>query len=369
MIKGGPYILILCVIGLALLAGGIGGRWEQFSPSAYKSSVEPVRPGQEDAIKRAVFAQERLWLLSDAGELWTVKEDAPKAERVALKEPVLDICIQDGQPVVVTSPRSEVSLWTLRAWSGSSWITVATADPEGEGLVSLQCAPGGLTLLTSGRLIEARGLHQTTVDLSNRVPSQPANTVLATPTHFFVGLNAGEWGGGLQRIDRRTGQVVALERNISGDLCGGPLNPSCDPVNGVVVLPWKPGCVVAAVGLVHMRSRGRLVEVCGEQIDLLHHGPCPYPDEQPDRRGGKDNEPRCTEAFFGIVPRSGGLMVVGSNGLSTLDRNGHVERAPLPAFKAYRPFDVSFAKDIVFVRSSANQRHSLSGYTPLMVAR
>jgi len=34
--------------------------------------------------------------------------------------------------------------------------------------------------------------------------------------------------------------VSAIERNTSGELCGGPLNTECDPVNGIAAEPQKP---------------------------------------------------------------------------------------------------------------------------------
>lgn len=64
----------------------------------------------------------------------------------------------------------------------------------------------------------------------------PAEAVLVTPKHVFVGYNAGEFGGGLQRIDRTTGIVSNID-DIDGDLCGGNLNPACDPVNGLATIP------------------------------------------------------------------------------------------------------------------------------------
>jgi hypothetical protein len=41
---------------------------------------EPRRPDQEAYLSRAAFADGRLWLLSDAGDLWSIAEG--KGERV-----------------------------------------------------------------------------------------------------------------------------------------------------------------------------------------------------------------------------------------------------------------------------------------------
>lgn len=358
MNRGSAYVLILFALGLALFAGAIGGAWERFAPAAYASSVEPVRPGQEDSIRRAVFADQRLWLLSDAGELWAVREADTDAHKIAAPDVTLDICVQQGLPVIATAPRDRAVSWHIRRWQEERWAEVAVVPVENDGLVAIACEPDRLTVVTSRRIVEL-GPKRRSVMLSNRVPTQPVSVVLATPTHLFVGLNAGEWGGGVQRIDRRTGEVRQLERNESGELCGGPLNSSCDPVNGLALSPWKPSCVVAAVGLIHMSGSGRLVEICEDRIASIHSEPCP----------GATGSAHCTMPFFGVVATGRTLLAVAPDELVTLDGGGRSAHVPTARFKPYGPFQVSFSPSYVLVNTSANQRHSVSGLTPLIVVR
>jgi hypothetical protein len=363
VLKGSAYVLILVVLGLAMLAGAVGGAWESFPPAAYAASIEPVRPGQENSIRRAVFADGRIWLLSDAGAVWTVREDAADAQQIALPGLALDICVQRGLPIIATAPQAHATAWTLWRWQGGRWADAAAIPVEDDGLVAITCEPDRLTLLTSRRIVELAGPRRRVVMLSNRVPSQPMSVVLAAPAHVFVGLNAGEWGGGLQRIDRRTGEVRRLESNVSGELCGGPLNTDCDPVNGIAPSPWKPGCVVAAVGLIHMTGRGRLVEVCEDRITNIHTEPCPS------ERSGKAGAPFCTMPFFGIIEAGGRLLAVAPGELVSLDGSGRASHLPAPRLRPYGPFQVSFTPDYVLLNTSANERHSVSGLTPLLASR
>jgi hypothetical protein len=66
---------------------------------------------------------------------------------------------------------------------------------------------------------------------------------------------------------------VVVEKTSSNDLCSGPLNTGCDPVNGIAIEPWKPDCVTIAIGLVHLMAHGRLVEVCGDNMRTLYSKP------------------------------------------------------------------------------------------------
>lgn len=371
MLRIGTFTLVLCVIGLALLAALIVGGWERFPPSMYEPAIEKVRTGQDDSIKRAAFAKDRLWLLSDAGELWTVRQTVAGAKRLETPKPVLDFCVQNGGPVIVTGDPGAAAAWTLLRLKDSEWTILGSVASDGDGLVVVQCAADRLILLTTRRIIEVQGEQQEALVLSHRIPARVPNVVLTTSAHVFVGLNAGEWGGGLQRVDRRTGEVVVPQSNISGDLCGGPLNPDCDPVVGVAPSAGKPGCVVAAVALRHMNTRGRIIEICGTRVERLYTGPCPYalPEDQL-ARTSRDGERLCNEAFSGVAQRRDALVAVSASGVSTVDKAGVAVRTPLPTFTGYGPFAVNFSSpDFVLVGSSASQRRSLGGGFPLLVPR
>jgi len=119
----------------------------------------------------------------------------------------------------------------------------------------MDCATDRVTLLTTRRLVSLDGDRQSAVTLSKELSGGLISSTYGTSDKLFVGFSAGEWGGGLHRIDRRSGNVTQVERNTAGGLCGGPLNSACDPVNGITAVPWNPDCIVAAVGLVHFEGR------------------------------------------------------------------------------------------------------------------
>lgn len=361
MSRPGVFVLVLCALGLALLTDGMGMAWEKFAPSAYEASIEPVRPGQEDSVKRAVFADGRLWLLSDAGEVWTVREGVHEARREALPEPVFDMCLQAGRPLVVSGRREAATTWTTRAWTGSAWRAEASLASQGDGLVGVQCDAKGLLIVSSRRILELRGARSKALKLSPRLAAVGVSSILATPDEVFVGLNVGEWGGGLRRVDRRTGQVTIIERRDTGEICDGPLNTDCDPVNGLAPEPWKPGCVAVAIGLIHMNGSGRIVEVCDGQVRRLYETPCVR--EPP-------AEPGCSEPYFGLVQMGDALWAVGAGAILVLDRTSAAKQTPLPPFTRYGPFSVNFeSPHAVLVLTTINQRRAMSAAVPLIVPR
>jgi hypothetical protein len=334
-------------------------------------AMEPVRPGQESSLIRAVFAEQRLWLLSDAGELSTITENGDERITQKLPAPVLDLCVSEGYPMVVTGGQGESAIWTLRKWINQTWSTVAVVPGGADHLVAINCTSGTATVLTTNRLITiGKDGAAHAVNLSKELSPVPriVSATYSNADQFFVAINAGEWGGGLRRINRNTGKIVEVERNISGAMCGGPLNSSCDPVNGIAPEPWRPDCLAVAVGLVHMSTHGSVVEVCGDTIRPLYvktytsgmwaallKGRAPPPE---------------TVAFFGLTSRGGTLWAAGTDGLYQIDEHGVATFTALPPFRTIGGIDVSFDNpQVVLVMTSANKRHSVSGSVPMLVPR
>ncbi|MDO9489833.1 MAG: hypothetical protein Q7J32_15765 [Sphingomonadaceae bacterium] len=319
------------------------------------------------SVVRAVFANDRLWLLHLDGSLGSLDPDSSKPEAVATTGKVVDICKSANRLTVVVDDSR--GAWTLQQYSPDGWVVGAKLQADGDTLIAVDCVSGGdITLVTNRRLLKVQGGTVNALRLKQELQPPLVNgTALASGDAVWVGLNIGEWGGGLRRIDRRDGQVVTIERNQSGELCGGPLNTSCDPVNGVAVSPWKPSCVVAAVGLVHMIAHGRVVEVCGTEVRRLYFKPL---DPQPPRGTLQDGEPSSTVAFFGLAHGGHTLWAIGIDGLYRFTGPQSPEFRTLPKFKNRGGYWVSFdVPGIALVMTGVNQRASMSGAVPLMAVR
>ncbi len=331
------------------------------------SAVQPERPGQESFLTRAVYAEGRLWVLSDAGEVSSVTEGQDKRIDEVFSGKAIDLCVSNGHPAVVTEGGKGSQVWTLRQHAGNGWQVIATVRTENDDLRAMSCAADSVVLLTTRRLVQIDGKRQSALHLSGELGYGLVGATYVTADQFFVGFNAGEWGGGLQRIDRRTGQVSGVERSASGDSCGGPLKTSCDPVTGLVAEPGKPGCLGVSVGLVHMMSHGRVLEVCGDQVRRIFFKPY---GEFGSRVVGKDDEPASTVAFFGLASDGERMHAVGIDGIYTFEPGGEARVMPLPKFKSLAGVNVSFdIPHFVLVLTNVNQRLSMSGAVPLMVPR
>jgi len=223
-------------------------------------------------------------------------------------------------------------------------------------------------LLTTNRLIDASSGKQSAVALSEKLQVGLVTSVLVTADQVYVGTNRGEWGGGLRRIDRRSGRVTVIEQNTTWDPCSGPLNAECDPVNGIAAEPWNPGCIAVAIGLVHLSPRGRIVEVCRDRVQRLYYRPSG--EEASGQLKKPGDEPFQTVAFFGLTREGNALWAAGIDGIYRIE-NGATERsAPLPSFKKIGDFRVSFdLPHLVVVLTNINQRRSLSGAVPMLVPR
>lgn len=318
-------------------------------------------------VSRAVFAEGRLWLVTDDGGFTSVAQGERSRRAEDAGGPVIDICAGTGGLRVLTGAREWDGRWTLRRWTAGRWTVERSGTARGESVVAFSCAGSEAILLTDKRLIEAGPAGEKSRALSGEAGHARVKAVtLETPGHLFVGLNSGEWGGGLIRIDRKSGGVSRVERNATGELCDGPLNTACDPVHGIAAIPWKPDCVAAAVGLVHMLAHGRIVGICGERVEQLFVQASDRHADAPEAAaGGYGSVP-----FFGLAATGRTLLSAGNDGLYRLGPAGLVEHRPWPRFEEIDGLLVSFAlPDVVLVITTINGRASLGGAAPLLVTR
>jgi hypothetical protein len=221
-------------------------------------------------------------------------------------------------------------------------------------MFGIACLPQKVLILATHRLITVAGSTTSSVSPSKAAPAF-AEVVLFPWRHYlFVGMNKGEWGGELWRIDRRTGTTVALS-TAKGDDCRGPFNPDCSPITGIANDPWAQDCVVASIGLMHLDGRtGRIIQVCGRHITTLFSKPL-------DRWN--------SEPFLGLVATSHALTAIGLDGIYRFDRPGDASVAPVPNFSNDGPIEISpaFRNAVLAVASVRRSAWPYAGQ--LIIAR
>lgn len=327
-------------------------------------TADDVKRERARSIRRAVFANGRLWLLNEAGGVLSLAPGDRSLREDTIPGRALDLCAREGGVAVLTRDGAKTQ---LRA-NGAAWSPVVDLSIEPKEIVAgVSCSGARTIVLTTSRvhILERGGQRSVSLSESLRAPSV-VTTLLDDGQVLYAGLDAGEWGGGLARIDLATGRVIKPSRTVDG-ACSGPLFPGCDPVNGVAREPGKPGCVVAAIGLVHMFSHGRLVEVCGSDVRRIYYKPYTVETSWP---ADPPTEPFRTVPFYGLTVSAGTLWAVATDGLYSVGEDGKIGFRKMPRFETVDGVDVSFAvPGIVLLRTSINGQVSLSGAVPMIVAR
>lgn len=62
--------------------------------------------------------------------------------------------------------------------------------------------------------VEATGAAEKSIPLSEKLERGGVTSAWVMADQIFVGFNRGEWGGGLRRIDRRTGKLTVVESRV-----------------------------------------------------------------------------------------------------------------------------------------------------------
>jgi hypothetical protein len=277
--------------------------------------------------------------------------------------------------------RANKELWVLRkgslagqlvvsGWRGNRFedLTEFHLSAHDAPLALLRCAGSPAVLSEEAVHYLAKDNTWQVVQLKGKLRSGVAVSV-ASPQEgdgIYVGFDVGEWGGGLQRVDVRTGAVSDVERRDTKNLCDGPLNRECDPVTGVIPDPQNRECVLASVGLVHLgMSNGRILRICDSRVTLVSEILIPGDKKKPsDTNWGR------TEAFYGLAPSAdGGFWGITYRALYLFDAAGNEKQEyPLPKLESVSGMHMSKAlPQVIVLQTDVNWAVSTSGYTPLVI--
>ena len=293
--------------------------------------------GLVDSSRSVYFARGVIDIQKSSHELWVLRQGAKHGEYV-------------------------VSVWSRNAFSDLSSFRVPDQD---EPIVLLNI--GGSPAVLSRRALRISipdHSNWRTIQLDHELRSG-VQINAASPRsgkRVYIGINLGEWGGGLQAVNVESGKVSSVERRDTNELCEGPLNSDCDPVTGVISDPQNDACVIASVGLIHLfMSEGRLLRVCGDTVTPIF---------EREFTGGIGGKAKLTEAFFGLAAAGAeGFWGLTESALYHFAVDGTQQREyKLPRLSPVSGIYLSRElPSVIIVRTDVNWAVSTSGYTPLLV--
>lgn len=302
---------------------------------AQAQTTEPMP--HEGYLLGAVFAQGRVWMLSNAGFLSSIEPQGDKRPREALPERALDLCVSNGQPAVITAGKGT---WNFRRRQGESWTIVATVSDDGDDFKAMHCGNEATLVLTSTRLIEldTKGAARVAKLSGEPLDIHHVSDVYDEGKTLLLAIDDGEFGGGIQRVDKSTGAVTLLPQ-ASKDWKLDPKTLALIPVHGFAMEPWNSRCVTLAAGLAHMfMEQGRIVEVCGDKLRTIYEKP--YSATLSNRKLESDIDR--TVAFYGVTESDGTLWAIGKDDIYRIDASGKATPYAAPAYTNVDGVDVSF---------------------------
>ena len=367
---------------------------------------ERVTRGLSAQVAEVAFYEGQLWARGADGTLASV--DVATGERRQHLEAHVVVAIRrtaaGGLWALAADPHSS----DLRVWqrAGGGWEPLFEMSSPATAPLGLD-EIGGRALVVTERALFVLGASGGPRGVALDQPLrrgrvQQMSVAAADASLAYVGANSGELGGALYRVELGTGHVEAVERVDGPGLCDGPFNPGCDPVTGIVRDPERAGCVLAGIGLVHMRTSGRLLRLCDREVsvawqaakgrreqrdpvgalrpflggappethDLCAIDPsaCPPTTDlcelDPDACDGTG---RGAEAVLGLAPAGDGVWMVTDRSLYRWSRE-RAQPFDLPPVAVRGGLPMGALSAAWIVATDVNWAASLSGYTPLVAA-
>ncbi|WP_374275376.1 hypothetical protein [Brevundimonas sp.] len=321
------------------------------------SAQEPSSRGDPilgERLVQGVATDERLWVLSGDGAVVSFARETGQRQTLAT-EGVAFIGRWNGRTVGL---RKSEEGWRVEELESRRSLTAGAilAQPP---IGFTRTDDEWLVLTKNGFLTSSGGAWETKAFTAPLDHWGRTNIASTRSGQVYVGFNQGEWGGGLHRLDLRSGTLDEVRR-IDDEPCDGPLGHECDPVTGVEPDPANADCVLASIGLSHMLAHGRVLRICDDQVDVVFSRKIPLP---PDAFGAGAS----TWPMFGLAAAPDGWTTI-SAGKVFRARDGEVFETDMPELEPWHGLETSFADPgFIILKTDMNWGMSLSGYTPLLV--
>jgi hypothetical protein len=232
--------------------------------------------------------------------------------------------------------------------TAQGWEVLATLRHDrDEAPIALNCSDATLSVVTTTRIVDLAPAPRV-VHFGRKLSRRLVSSTERSGDALYVGTNAGEWGGTLQRIDLSDGEVASLGLGPDPDVPHE--HRSLSPITALGPTPWAPRCLTAASTNLQGDIAGYLAKVCGSEFDVWY-------------------EPAHPDGFFGLAVYGDALMAVGLRGMYRLTQKT-VELQAMPTFQRIGDVEVSFAlPHLVLVRRQLAGGEPTFPPVPLLVPR
>lgn len=177
---------------------------------------------------------------------------------------------------------------------------------------------------------------------------------------LYLGLNRGEYGGGLLRIDVSSGEITRLGSDEISKGGSGTVLSAKDTVTAIVTDAQSPDCVIAALGMLRPQSAGRLVRACGDTATVVLDKMSTI------QQDGQNID--FNEAFLGAAATNDGFWAVSDGALYRFHQSGEPERISFPGASVWGSLRTNRDRtDMIVVVTDMNTTMMANGSTPIVV--
>jgi hypothetical protein len=303
---------------------------------------------------RAVWAHDRLWFLAGGGRLLSLREDEGAPVLEPLNDSVLELTVHERTLHAIATVGSSGRGWSVLRRVDSGFESVAEISIADDGLVGLASSPTGIVLVTTRRLLDIGGGKVQETWLSKELLAcTSVATLFVNAKYLYVGIDVGEWGGGLLRVDRATGQVDPIDREDPEDPSCTLLNPDLYSITAIVPLPWDSDALAISSG----SFEGDVFLVRGSRVRRFS------------RLRPAEQSSECPA--LGMASSASTLWALGLCGIHRIDPGGCATLVPPPPMRNYRGLEASFAIPglVVIARNDPDRPSWPFGSCPLLVSR
>lgn len=320
------------------------------------------------AIVRLQKSNDTVFILSDNEKIYSFDINTRAITPINDFGNIKDFCIANNSIYTVKvhgEYRKDFEIFKSDFAKNSLPVSIFRTTDKSDAFISLYCNNNSPILINTKSIIK---ISQNQINYLPIIFSEGQKKIWGLQAHgpiikneLYFGVNRGEWGGGLYKINLTNGHIKDIIPEVKNKIL------NAKNVQSIIQSPFNKNCVIFTIGLQHIVLQyGGLYQYCGKSISKIYEKEVVFENKE----DAKFFSFKQTMPFYDLIAYGNDLYAAAPDGIYHFYKNKFMKKYEIGKFEDIGGIWANFENPkFIILTNSINSRHSLSNAVPILIPK
>lgn len=321
-----------------------------------------------NAIVRLQKNNDTVFILSDHEKIYSFDIDTRVITPINDFGNIKDFCIANKNIYTVKAHneyRKDFEIFKSDFAKNSLPVSIFRAADKSDTFISLHCINNSPILINTKSIVK---ISQNQINYLPIIFGEGQKKIWGLhalgpiiKNELYFGVNRGEWGGGLYKINLTNGHIKDIFPAGKNKIL------HAENVQSIIQSPFNKNCVIFTIGLQHIILQyGGLYQYCGKSISKIYEKEIVFENKENE----KNFSFKQTMPFYDLIANGNDLFAAAPDGIYHFYKNKFIKKYEIGKFEDIGGIWANFDHPkFIVLTNSINSRHSLSNAIPILIPK